>query len=170
MIYQCCAKVGRRLTFCLWPMYRQNNVLTRLLEPVISGLGYVLWGIEESTDSRGRLIRIYIDHEQGIALKDCEQVSRQIVGVFDVEDPISGAYHLEVSSPGLNRPLFTLEQFKQCAGEQVNVRLRSKREGRIKIVGSIEAVEMNAVRLTQQGETFRLDADEIERAHIVLPL
>jgi len=148
-------------------MYRQNSVLTGLLEPVVSGLGYILWGIEEGSDSRGLLIRVYIDHAYGIALEDCEQVSRQIVGVLDVEDPIAGAYHLEVSSPGLGRPLFTLEQFRQFAGEQVNVRLRSRKEGRRKIVGSIEAVEMNEVLVTEQGEQFRFAAEEIEQAHIV---
>ena len=167
MIYQCCSKVGLWPTFCLWPMYRQNSVLTGLLEPVVSGLGYILWGIEESSDSRGFLIRLYIDHENGIDLNDCEQVSRQIVGVLDVEDPIAGAYNLEVSSPGLHRPLFTIEQFRQFAGERVTIRLRSKTEGRKKIVGRIEAVEMHAVLLIEQGKTFRFAADEIEQAHIV---
>ena len=151
-------------------MYRQNSVFTGLLKPLVSGLGYILWGIEESADSRGRLIRVYIDHEKGIALKDCEQVSRQIVGVLDVEDPIPGAYHLEVSSPGLDRPLFTLQQFQQFAGEQVHVRLRSKTDGRREIVGRIEVVEVNAVVVAEKGKMFRFDADEVERAHIVPPL
>ena len=148
-------------------MYRQNSVLTGLLEPVISGMDYILWGIEESSDSRGLLVRVYIDHEDGIDLEDCEQVSRQIVGVLDIEDPIQGAYNLEVSSPGLDRPLFTIEQFEQFTGEQVNVRLRSKIDGRRKIVGSIEAVEQNEVLVIENEQTFRLNTDEIEQAHIV---
>ena len=151
-------------------MYRQNSVLTGLLEPVVSGMGYVLWGIEESSDSRGLLVRVYIDHEDGIDLEDCEQVSRQIVGVLDIEDPIQGAYNLEVSSPGLDRPLFTIEQFEQFMGEQVNVRLRSKIDGRRKIVGGIEAVEQNEVLVTENEQTFRLNTDEIEQAHIVSQL
>ncbi len=121
---------------------------------------------------RGFLLRIYIDHDKGIALADCEQVSRQLVAVLDVEDPMPGPYQLEVSSPGLARPLFTLAQFRQFVGAKVQLRLcagrhdRGNRAGR-KIVGSIEAVGMDEVLLIEKGQRYRLAADEIEQAHIV---
>ena len=148
-------------------MYRQNNVLVELLEPVITALGYCLWGIEQSSAGRGTLVRIYIDSASGINLSDCERVSKQVVGVLDVEDPIQGAYNLEVSSPGLDRPLFTPAQFEQFAGEQVQVRLRGKIDGRRKITGLIEAVDNGTIVVIEDGVTHQIPADAIEQAHIV---
>ena len=98
-------------------MHRQTVNLDNLLRPVIADLGYVCWGIEYQRQGRGALLRVYIDSEAGIDLEDCEQVSRRLSGILDVEDPIAGEYLLEVSSPGLDRLLFTRAHYEQFIGE-----------------------------------------------------
>ena len=103
--------------------------LQALLAPVVEALGYECWGVEFLSQGRHSLLRVYIDHANGVLVGDCEKVSRQISGVLDVEDPISSEYTLEVSSPGMDRPLFTLEQFARHAGELVKSKLRSPFEG-----------------------------------------
>lgn len=110
--------------------------LQGLLAPVVEALGYQCWGIEFLSQGRHSLLRVYIDHADGILIDDCEKVSRQLSGVLDVEDPISDEYTLEVSSPGMDRPLFTLEQFSAHVGEQVKIRLRTPFDGRRNFRGS----------------------------------
>ena len=99
--------------------------LQALLAPVVEALGYECWGLEYMSQGRHSLLRIYIDHANGVLVEDCEKVSRQVSGVLDVEDPISSEYTLEVSSPGMDRPLFTLELFAKHAGELVKIKLCS---------------------------------------------
>lgn len=148
-------------------MYRQNEVLVRLLQPVIEAMGYELLGIEHGSHGRGDLVRIYIDHEGGIALEDCEHVSEQVSGILDVEDPLRRSYTLEVSSPGLDRPLFSLEQFRQHIGQEAQVRLRQLVDGRRRLRGQIDAVDEETIVLTVDGETFRVNAGLIEHARLV---
>ncbi len=97
-------------------MYKQNQVLVELLQPVVSAMGYEMLGIEQIPQGRDSLVRVYIDSETGISLDDCERVSDQVTGVLDVEDPVKGSYRLEITSPGLDRPLFTLEQCRRYLG------------------------------------------------------
>ena len=104
--------------------------LQDILTPVIEALGYECWGIEYISQGRHSVLRVYIDHENGILIEDCETVSRQLSAVMDVEDPISSEYTLEVSSPGMDRPLFTLEQFAAFVGEQVKIRLLQRWQNR----------------------------------------
>ena len=115
--------------------------LQALLAPVVEALGYQCWGIEFISQGRHSLLRVYIDHANGILVDDCEKVSRQLSGVLDVEDPISGEYTLEVSSPGMDRPLFTVEQYAAHVGAQVKVKLRSPYEGRRNFQGVLRGVE-----------------------------
>ena len=158
--------MGLAPTFCFWLMYRQNQTLVDLLAPSITAMGYDLLGIEQLARGRESLVRIYIDKESGITLDDCERVSNQVTGILDVEDPVSGSYRLEVSSPGLDRPLFNLEQFQQFMGQTVSIRLRSKFEGRRKLTGTIETVEQDVVVIRESGDQYRLPADVIEHAHL----
>ena len=101
------------------------NQLQQSLEPVVSGLGYELLGIEWHNQGKHSLLRVYIDHEDGIGIEDCETVSRQLSAFMDVEDLIPGQYRLEISSPGLDRPLFTLEHFARFIGEEVKLKCYS---------------------------------------------
>lgn len=150
-------------------MYRQNQTLVDLMEPVIVALGYQLWGIEQLPGGRDSLLRVYIEHESGIKLEDCVKVSKQVVGVLDVEDPISGSYRLEISSPGLDRPLFTLAQFSRFQGAHARVYLRQKLEGRRRIQGEIHHVDEEAIYIVSEDKDYVILSSLIEKANI-LPL
>ncbi|QSP95046.1 ribosome maturation factor RimP [Marinobacter salinisoli] len=142
--------------------------LEDLLRPVIEGMGYEYWGIEYRSQGRHSMLRVFIDDaENGISVDDCEKVSRQISGVMDVEDPIQVEYTLEVSSPGMDRPLFRLEQYEAYAGHQVELRLRMAFEGRRKFQGLIKGVEGEDVVVVVDDHEYLLPFESIERAHIV---
>ena len=141
--------------------------LQAMLAPVVEALGYECWGVEFISQGRHSLLRVYIDHANGIQVDDCEKVSRQVSGVLDVEDPISSEYTLEVSSPGMDRPLFTLEQFAKHAGEQVKIRLRSPFEGRRNFQGLLKGVEEQDVIVQADEHEYLLPVDSIEKANII---
>ncbi|PZQ34759.1 MAG: ribosome maturation factor RimP, partial [Ectopseudomonas oleovorans] len=119
--------------------------------------------------SQGRhsLLRVYIDKADGILIDDCEIVSRQLSGVLDVEDPITSEYTLEVSSPGMDRPLFTLEQFATHAGEQVKIKLRSPFDGRRNFQGLLRGVEEQDVVVQVDDHEYLLPIDLIDKANII---
>lgn len=154
-------------TFCFRPMYRQNRELLDLLEPAVERLGYELLGIELKTRGRDSLVRLYIDNESGISLADCERVSDQVTGVLDVHDPVQGTYTLEVSSPGLDRPLFTMEQIRRFLGHKVKLNLQQKMEGRRKLIGNVESVNADEVVLNVDGRLYVVTADNINMARLV---
>ncbi|WP_070330715.1 ribosome maturation factor RimP [Pseudomonas aeruginosa] len=141
--------------------------LQALLAPVVEALGYECWGVEFISQGRHSVLRVYIDRPEGILIDDCEAVSRQVSGILDVEDPISGEYTLEVSSPGMDRPLFTLEQFAKHAGEQVKIRLRSPYEGRRNYQGILRGVEEQDVVALVDDHEYLLPIDSIDKANII---
>ncbi|EGH11384.1 ribosome maturation protein RimP [Pseudomonas syringae pv. theae ICMP 3923] len=141
--------------------------LQGLLAPVVVALGYQCWGIDFSSQGKHSVLRIYIDKEGGVLVDDCAIVSRQISGVLDVEDPISTEYTLEVSSPGMERPLFTIEQFASYAGEQVRIKLRSPFEGRRNFQGLLRGVEEQDVVVQVEDHEFLLPIDLIDKANII---
>jgi ribosome maturation factor RimP len=141
--------------------------LQALLAPVVEALGYQCWGIEFLSQGRHSLLRVYIDHANGILVEDCEKVSRQLSGVLDVEDPVASEYTLEVSSPGMDRPLFTIEQFAAHAGEQVKIKLRSPFDGRRNFQGLLRGVEEQDVVVLVDDHEYLLPIDSIDKANIV---
>ncbi|TEQ75342.1 ribosome maturation factor RimP [Pseudomonas aeruginosa] len=141
--------------------------LQALLAPVVEALGYECWGVEFISQGRHSVLRVYIDRPEGILIDDCEAVSRQVSGILDVEDPISGEHTLEVSSPGMDRPLFTLEQFAKHAGEQVKIRLRSPYEGRRNYQGILRGVEEQDVVVLVDDHEYLLPIDSIDKANII---
>ena len=148
-------------------MAAKDSVLAGLVGPVAEALGYELWGVEYLSGGRQALVRIYIDSPDGVDVDDCARLSRQVSSVFDVEDPIMGEYTLEVSSPGMDRPLFTLEQFTRYIGEQVKVRLRSAFEGRRNFSGQMTGVEGDDIVVAVDGHEYLLPFEMIDRANIV---
>jgi ribosome maturation factor RimP len=141
--------------------------LYEIITPVVEGLGYELVGIEYLGQGRHSLLRIYIDQPQGITLDDCEKVSRQVSAVMDVEDPLSNNYNLEVSSPGLERPLFVEEHFNRFAGNTVFVRMTFPIDGRRKFEGVLQGVEAGEV-IVEIGEVqVRLPLAQVDKAHLV---
>ncbi len=137
-----------------------------LLEPELTGTGYELVDVELRLGGRDGLVRLYIDHPDGVTLDDCERVSHQVSALLDVEDPIPGHYMLEVSSPGLERVLRTREHFQRFAGERVKVELASLVDGRRRFTGTLLAVDRNDIVLEVDGESLRLPLDGVERAHL----
>ena len=141
--------------------------LQALLAPVVEALGYECWGLEFLSQGRHSLLRVYIDKADGILIEDCETVSRQVSGVLDVEDPISGEYTLEVSSPGMDRPLFTLEQFARYVGEQVKIKLRVPFERRRNFQGVLRGVAEQDVVVLVDDHEYLLPIDSIDKANII---
>ena len=141
--------------------------IAELIAPTVEALGLELWGIELQQQGKYSLLRVYIENrENGVSIEDCEKVSRQVSALLDVEDPISGEYTLEVSSPGMDRPLFTAEQFGLYVGETVNIRLRTAMQGRRKFKGVIERVNEGVVDLLVDGESVAIQLTDIDKANI----
>lgn len=135
--------------------------------PVVESLGFQFWGLEY-IQGRGATLRIYIDKEDtGISVDDCALVSHQISGVLDVEDPISGEYNLEVSSPGMERPLFTLEQWAQYLGEDMQMRLLAPVAGKRRLTATLTAIEGDELLVSAQGEALRVPFAQVDRANLV---
>lgn len=141
--------------------------LNKMFSPVVEGLGYEFVGLEYRSGSSPALLRIYIDHEDGINVDDCAATSRQISAVLDVEDPISGEYTLEVSSPGLDRPLFIAEHYQQFVGEKIKCKLRMPFNGRRNFTGKLLEANDTSITLSIDNETIELFIDDIEKANLV---
>ena len=148
-------------------MASMHDQLTALVAPVVEAMGCQLWGLEYFTHGRSSTLRLYIDREEGVGLAECEKVSRQVSSVLDVEDPISGEYTLEVSSPGMDRPLYTLEQYARYVGEQVAIKLRSAFEGRRKFNGQLNGVEGDEIIVVVEDHEYVLPIELIEKANVV---
>jgi ribosome maturation factor RimP len=153
--------------FVLNGMQEQASRLRVLLEPVVTGLGYELVGVLLLPAGRGSVLRIYIDHAPGVTVADCERVSRQVSAVLDVENAVRGSYTLEVSSPGLDRPLFTPEHFARFAGANVRVHLHVPQDGRRKFVGRLGGMRGDAVVVECEGVERLLPMRQIARARLV---
>ncbi len=130
-------------------------------------LGYELVGIEYFPTGHHYILRVYIDQEAGITLDDCETVSHQVSALLDVEDPIRGQYTLEVSSPGLDRPLFTPEHFSRFSGRRVKLRLASPLNGRRNFKGRLQGLDDGNVLLEVDGAQLSLPLEDIEKARLV---
>ncbi|MCK5640583.1 MAG: ribosome maturation factor RimP [Gammaproteobacteria bacterium] len=142
--------------------------LQTIVESAATALGYELVGIEYVPQGRHTLMRVYIDSDKGIAVEDCERVSRQLSSVLDVEDPIVGEYTLEVSSPGLDRPLFKAEHYEQFSGHQVQIRLKTPLEGgRRKLKGLLLGLRDDKVVVRVDEEEFLLPLSDIDQARLV---
>ena len=143
--------------------------LQTMLQPVVESLGCRVWGIEYEGLGRRSVLRVFIDREEGITVEDCANVSHQISGVLDVEDPIGSAYTLEVSSPGLDRILFTLAQYAESVGDNVDVRLRFPAGGRRRYVGVLNAVDEEGIIVSVTGEEAPVNVrfNEIAKTRIV---
>ena len=143
------------------------NRLTQVLQPLVESLGYEFIGLERSSNPKNPVLRIYVDHELGIGLDDCSKVSHEVAALLDVEDLVSGHYNLEISSPGLDRPLFTLAQFGQFKGEEIQVTLYAPEGGRRKFKGHILGVKADSVQLDLGGAEIALNFSNIAKAKLV---
>lgn len=147
-------------------MATRNERIRDIVKPVIEALGCQLWGMEFLGQGRHSLLRIYLDKPGGVSIEDCAEVSRQLSAVLDVEDPISTEYTLEVSSPGLDRMLFTLEQYRDYVGSQVKLRLSENFEGRRNFAGRLDEVLEDEVALVSGEDRYVFPFELIEKAQL----
>jgi len=154
-------------------MALKTQQLEDLLEPVVSSMDYEFVGLEYISQGRHSILRIYIDTQQGITVDDCAKVSRQLGAVLDVEDPIASEYSLEISSPGLKRPLFKIAHYAQFIGEQVKFKTNRPQldNGQRKFKGTICAVEDKHIVFDiedkKEDKMLTIAFADIESAHLV---
>ncbi len=147
-------------------MATKEQQIQALLEPTVEALGFELWGLEYLSQGRHTLLRLYIDREAGVTVDDCAEVSRHVSGVMDVEDPITGEYTLEVSSPGVDRLLFRLDHYPLYVGEWIELRLRVPFEGRRKFKGTLKGLEGDEVIIQVDDHEYLIPHGSIDRAQV----
>ena len=143
-----------------------RDALQALVSPIAQAFDCELWGVEFFAQGQRSVLRIYIDKPGGVGIGDCQSVSGQLSSVLDVEDPIGGEYTLEVSSPGLERPLYSLAQYKLFVGEHVDVHLRIPFDGRKKFKGLLKGVEADEVILNVDNAEYVFPFESIEKAKV----
>jgi ribosome maturation factor RimP len=144
-----------------------GDELKRLIRPAIEAMGFEFVGLEYLSNPKNRVVRIFIDRQpEGIDVEDCAAVSNEVSALLDVEDPVSGQYSLEVSSPGVERPLFEPAHFQRFVGEQAVVLLHAPLEGRRKLVGPIVEADDSAATIEVDGSRVTVAYDEVRRAHL----
>ena len=141
--------------------------LESIVEPAVSALGCELWGLEFFMQGNKSLLRVYIDKPEGVTIEDCEAVSRQVSSVLDVEDPIKVEYTLEVSSPGMDRRLYKLDQYRAYIGQTLALRLTVSFDGRKKFTGILKGIEEDEVVLVLDNEEYVLPYELIDKANVV---
>ncbi len=152
--------------FFLEFMQRASAQVVSVIEPVVTGLGYELVGAEFGQAENGVTLRVYIDKPEGILMEDCAVVNRQLNAVLDVEDTIKSAYLLEVSSPGVDRPLFTEAHFAAQKGEQVRIRMGEAVSGRRNFKGKLIHVEGGIAIVEVDGIDYEIPVRDVEQAHV----
>ena len=144
-----------------------QDELKALLKPAIDAMGFEFVGVEYHSNPKNRLVRVFIDRApDGVSIDDCADVSREVSALLDVEDPVSGQYSLEVSSPGVDRPLFELEQYAAFAGEEAVLHLHAPFDGRRKLTGTLRGIDGSRVAIDSGGEVLEVELEAIRRAHL----
>ena len=141
--------------------------LNQMLEAPILALGFELWGIEFVRAGKHSTLRVYIDHQDGITVENCAEVSHQVSSILDVEDPITTEYNLEVSSPGMDSILFKPEQYARYIGEQLNLTLRIAVNNRRKFKGVISRVDGDNLLLSVDGNEETVAFANIQQANLI---
>jgi ribosome maturation factor RimP len=152
---------------CAHFLFMQTEKFTKLISPAVTAMGYELWGYEFHPHMGRSLLRIYIEKDGGITLEDCERVSRQISALLDVEELIPGAFDLEISSPGLDRPLFKAQQYQRYIGKEVRIRTRVPINERRNYKGVLKTVSDETITVEGDGQVWVLPIADIEKANLV---
>ena len=145
-----------------------QDELEQLLAPTINDMGYELWGCEYLAQGKHSLLRIYIDKPEGIGIEDCQEVSHQVSALLDVDDPIPGNYSLEVSSPGIPRPLFKCWQYERYIGQTAQIKTFKPVNSKRKLLGTIVSVSENSVMLNIDGKDHELLLSNIVKANLTV--
>ena len=151
------------------------NRLADIIAPAVHALNYELWGCELIHQQKHDILRVFVECHDGnsVNLADCAQLSRQVSAVLDVEDPIRRQYVLEISSPGFDRPLYTLAQYQRYIGQKIKLRLKVPRGDRRHFSGELLVVDEHEIRIktepkegSLQEEPWTFRFDEIEKANL----
>ena len=148
-------------------MRREQTHLWELFEPVVNGMGFDLIEIEHFPNPKHGVLRLYIDKEGGVTVDDCSAVSHQISALIDVEEPIRGQFNLEISSPGLDRPLRRLQDFQRFTGSMVKLKTMMPLDGQRNFKGRMLEVNEEVLVLETDTEEISLPMNAIEKARIV---
>jgi len=141
--------------------------LTDMLEPAVEACGFEFIGLELIRAGQHSTLRVYIDHENGISVDSCALVSRQVSAVLDVEDPISTEYNLELSSPGMERPLFKTAHYAQFTGDKAKFVLRMPVNNRRKWIGKIVSVEGDMITFLVDETNVTFALSNIQKANLI---
>lgn len=150
----------------------KNEIRSRLVDmltPLCLARSLDIWGVELlfSANGRHKIVRIYIDSAEGVGIDQCEEVSRHLSLILDVEDIIPGAYTLEVSSPGLERTFFSLEQMRAYEEQPIRVRLHTALDGRKNFQGRLTSVRPPMFTLFDGNAIFELNWEHVSKANLV---
>jgi len=148
-------------------MQKVKKSIEALIEKTIDSFGYELWGIEFFVNKSGPLLRIYIEVEGGVEISHCEKVSRQISAIFDVEEIMKSEYTLEVSSPGLDRPLVKESQYLKYVDSKVQLKLIKSELNQKNFSGIIKGVNDGNLKIFTDGQLKELVIENIEKAKLV---
>jgi len=140
--------------------------IEKLAGPILERLGYKLWGCQCIIHQKQRLIRIFIDKAEGISLTDCEQASHALSAALDVDDVISEHYRLEISSPGIPRPLFYLWQYQENIGNLVHIKLLRAFNGQRWIHGTLISAIDGMIVVTVANEQHQIELTNVSKAHL----
>ena len=137
-----------------------------LVLPILERMGYKLWGCQCLLHQKQRLLRIFIDKQDGIVLSDCEQVSHALSAALDVDNVIEDHYRLEISSPGLPKPLFYPWQYQENLGKTVKLKLIRVIEDHRWLEGQVVVVEQDSLSLATKDKVFKILWNNISKAHL----
>ncbi len=143
----------------------------RIIAPTLDGMGYELVRVQMSGGRQHSRLQVMAERadQRGMTVDDCAEISRAVSALLDVEDPIAGSYDLEVSSPGIDRPLTRPRDFERFAGQEAKIEMRETLDGRRRFRGLLKGFEEGCALLEVESETVKLPVEDIERAKLVLP-
>ncbi len=149
---------------------RKYEKLEEIIKPAVETAGYDFVGIEYHANSVNSLLRVFVDKDGGVNLDGCIAVNEQVSAVMDINDPLTGKYTLEISSPGLDRPLFSLDDFSKFIGSKVKLRLSRPIERRRNFKGYIKAVDLNSSIISLEmddEEKVEISYEQVEVARLI---
>lgn len=149
-----------------------DRVIERVREfadSLLPAMGLELFDVQFRREGHGWVLRLVVDREEGVKLDDCSRVSRETSDFLDVEDIIEHPYHLEVSSPGLERPLRTVEECRRHLGKKARFKVKEEVDSRRVIIGELQSIDEDEISvLSEEGETFKLNWENVQKARLAL--
>lgn len=152
--------------------HMSDAVIERVREfadSLLPAMGLELFDVQFRREGHGWVLRLVVDREEGVKLDDCSRVSRETSDFLDVEDIIEHPYHLEVSSPGLERPLRTVEECRRHLGKKARFKVKEEVDSRRVIIGELQSIDKDEISvLSEEGETFKLNWENVQKARLTL--